>query len=109
MPFIHYGDIDNKYVTPEHSTAYGGLAVGKTIEVGYLTYKAGEGAKRHQHPNEQIMVVLKGRLKVELDGEEQELGPKSGFYAPSNVPHTVTAVEDSEVLSCKDLVEGAGH
>lgn len=109
MPFIHFDRIEKEYVTPAHSTAYGELATGESIEVGRLTYKAGEGAERHQHPQEQIMIVLTGTLRVELDGEVAELGPGSGFLAPADVPHQVTSVTDSEVLSCKNVIGSSGH
>lgn len=109
MPFVHYGQIEKEFVTPKHSTAYGALAAGDSIEVGYLSFKGGEGATPHQHPHEQIVVVLKGRIRARLGEEEQDLGPGSGFHVPSNLLHGVTAIEDSEVLSCKNLVDGVGH
>lgn len=109
MGFIHYDQIEPEYVTPRHSTAYGALATGEALEVGLLTFTAGEGATPHQHEHEQIVMVLKGRLRVRVGDEEQEIGPGSGFHAPSNVRHGVTAVEDSEVLSCKNLIDGKGH
>lgn len=109
MPFIHYDQIQHEYVTPKHSTAYGGLAAGEFIEVGYLSFKGGEGADPHQHPHEQIVVVLRGRIRAQVGDEQQELGPGSGFHAPPDVPHGVTAIVDSEVLSCKNLVDGVGH
>lgn len=109
MPFIRFDDVEKEYVTPEHSTAYGELATGETIEVGRLSYKAGEGAERHSHPQEQIMIVLSGRIRVEMDGEVAELGPGSGFHALPDVPHQVTSVSDSEVLSCKNVIGSRGH
>lgn len=109
MPFIHYDQIQREYVTPKHSTAYGELATGEFIEVGRLSFKAGEGAERHQHPHEQIMVVISGRLRVLLGDEEAEVGPGSGFHAPPNIPHQVTAIADTEVLSCKNVIGGVGH
>ena len=109
MPFIHYDEIAPEFVTPKHSTAYGELATGEFIEVGRLTFKAGEGANEHQHPHEQIMIVINGRVRVTLEGESAELGPGSGFHAPPNVPHKLDALEDSEVISCKNTLEGVGH
>lgn len=109
MPFIHYDEIEKEYVTPQHSRAYGELATGEFIEVGRLSFQGGEGAETHQHPHEQIMVVLKGRLRARLGDEEAVLDAGSGFHAPPNVPHGVTALIDSEVLSCKNVVGGVGH
>ncbi len=44
-----------------------------------------------------------------MDSEVQDVGPGEGFMAPPNTKHSVTAVEDTEVLSCKGLVDGRGH
>jgi quercetin dioxygenase-like cupin family protein len=55
------------------------------------------------------MYVISGRLKVEFPDETQEIGSGSAFVAPSNVKHRVTALEDTVVISVKDLVDGVGH
>lgn len=109
MPFFRFDDLEAGYVTPRYSRAHGPLVTGVQIEVGRLRFKAGEGAVPHAHPQEQIMVVLRGRLRVVLDGEAREVGPGEGFMAAPGTEHAVTAVEDAEVLSCKGLVDGRGH
>ena len=109
MGFHHFDELPKEYVTPRHSRAYGELLTGRSIEVGRLRFKKGEGAEPHAHPQEQIMFVIRGRLAATLDGETTDLGPGEAFHAAPNVLHNVTALEDSEVLSCKSLVEGAGH
>jgi quercetin dioxygenase-like cupin family protein len=55
------------------------------------------------------MIILSGRLHVQIEGNEAELGPGEGFHAPPSVPHKVTAVEDTIVISCKDVLDGVGH
>ena len=39
------------------------------VEFGILRFKAGEGAQIHSHPHEQIVYVLKGRMKVLSEAE----------------------------------------
>ncbi|MCL6499378.1 MAG: cupin domain-containing protein [Firmicutes bacterium] len=109
MPFFDFDELQAEYVTPKYSKAFGQLVTGSQIEVGRLRFRAGEGAVPHAHPQEQIMVVLRGRLRATLGDETRELGPGQGFLAPPNLQHQVTALEDSEVLSCKALVDGRGH
>ena len=109
MPLIHLDDLENEYVTPKYSSAFGELVLGERIEVGRLRFDADEGAVEHAHPQEQVMIVITGRLQVELEGVAGELGPGEGFHAPPNVPHRVTALEDTVVLSCKDVIGGIGH
>lgn len=109
MPFLVFDEIQKEFVTPKYSTAYGELVTGEHIEVGRLFFKAGEGAVEHAHPHEQVMYVISGHLSVDMDGEHAELGPGMGFHAPPNHKHRVQAVEDTQVLSCKHVIEGVGH
>lgn len=111
MPLIRLDEIDKEYVTPKYSSAFGELVLGERIEVGRLRFDAGDGAVAHAHPQEQVMIVISGRLQVEIpsEGVSGELGPGEGFHAPPNILHRVTAVEDTVVLSCKDVIAGVGH
>lgn len=109
MPILKLKQLEEQYVTPKHSTAYGRLVTGQQVELGVLTYKAGQGAKMHAHPQEQIMLVMKGRMRMRLGDEVAELGPGDVAHMPPNVPHNVEILEDSEVISCKGIVDGAGH
>ncbi len=74
MPFFDLDALQAEYVTPKYSKAFGPLVSGEQIEVGRLRFGAGEGAVPHSHPQEQIMVVLRGRLRVTLGDETRELG-----------------------------------
>ena len=65
---IHLDEIDKEYVTPKYSTAFGELVAGERIEVGRLRFDANEGAVEHAHPQEQVMIVISGRLQVEMEG-----------------------------------------
>jgi quercetin dioxygenase-like cupin family protein len=109
MPFVVFDEVDKQFVTPKYSTAFGELVTGQHIEVGRLTFKAGEGAVEHKHPHEQVMYVISGHLSVDLAGEHAELGPGMAFHALPDQPHQVTAVTDTQVLSCKHIIDGVGH
>ena len=49
----------------------------------------------HTHPHEQTGYLVSGRFLFELGDEKRELGPGDCWLVPSNVPHNVTALEDS--------------
>jgi quercetin dioxygenase-like cupin family protein len=49
----------------------------------------------HTHPHEQIGYLVRGRLRFQIGDEEQELSEGDSWLVPSNVPHFVTALEDS--------------
>ena len=109
MYFYNFKDLPQEFVTSKYSTAFGGLLTGENIEVGLLHFNAGEGAVPHAHPQEQIMYLISGKLKVRFGEEIAELNPGQAFLAPPNVEHQVTAIEDTEVLSCKNVIAGHGH
>jgi quercetin dioxygenase-like cupin family protein len=109
MPVYKLSDIEEELVTPKHSTALGRLVTGEQIEVGLLRYKAGEGAEEHAHPHEQVLLVLSGRVRMKIGGETYELGPREVAHLPPNVPHSLHAIEDTEVVSAKGIVGGVGH
>ena len=109
MPFLVFDEIQKETVTPKYSTAYGELVTGQFVEVGRLSFKKGEGAVEHAHPQEQVMYVISGHLSVDLNGEHAELGPGMAFHALPNQKHKVQAVEDTQVISCKHVIEGVGH
>jgi quercetin dioxygenase-like cupin family protein len=109
VPVYKFDALKKEYVTPKHSTAFGSLVTGEQIEVGLLRFKAGEGASEHTHPHEQVLVVLTGRIRMTIGGETHELGPREVAHLAPHVRHSLSAIEDTEVLSAKGIVGGVGH
>jgi len=62
------------------------------------TMTAGWVGTRHSHPHEQMVYILRGRIRFEHPGGVFEAGPGDSFLVPGNVPHQAFALEDSEVL-----------
>jgi quercetin dioxygenase-like cupin family protein len=50
-------------------------------------YAPGSVFPMHEHPEEQITVVISGRIAFTVDGQEKTLGPGSVAVIPANVPH----------------------
>ena len=53
---------------------------------------------RHSHPHEQMVYMLRGRIRFEHSGGVFEVGPGDSFLVPGNVEHQASALDDSEVL-----------
>jgi quercetin dioxygenase-like cupin family protein len=105
MTFYNLSEMRRTVITPEHSTAEGPTIKGRRIEVGYYRYPAGTGAKPHAHPEEQVITVLKGRIRSRVGREERILGPGEAVHIPANVEHENWAIEgEVEFISCKDVV-----
>jgi len=59
---------------------------------------AGSKMPAHQHPQEQIVHILSGRMKLIVDGTPHELATGDSFYLASNIPHGVETMEETQVL-----------
>jgi len=52
----------------------------------------------HSHPNEQIIHILSGNMKVIANGVGHDLTTGDSYYLAANVPHSVETVEKTRVL-----------
>ena len=52
----------------------------------------------HHHVNEQMSVMLTGKLRFVIDGVESIVSAGEVMVIPPNAPHMVEALEDSLVL-----------
>jgi quercetin dioxygenase-like cupin family protein len=68
------------------------------ITMSLLRLKKGAVVPRHQHENEQITTLEEGRLRFVFDDKECDLAAGETLEIPSNVPHSVEALEDSLAL-----------
>jgi quercetin dioxygenase-like cupin family protein len=68
------------------------------ITMSRLCLKKGAVVPRHQHVNEQITTLEKGRLRFIFDDEELVVQTGESLQIPSNVSHRVEALEDSVAL-----------
>jgi len=109
MPFYNLKDIPEELVTPEKSTAMARVITGTQVELAILRFNAGEGAKVHSHPQEQIVFMLKGRMKITTDGKDTIIGPGEAAMFASNVPHGTVMLDDVECVSVKGVIDGLGH
>lgn len=92
-----------------YSTAVGGLVEGERMQCGLMHKARGTGARPHSHPNEQWNYVIKGRLRVNIEGQpEQIVGPGTLIYFPANIVHSTVALPDEDVLFfvVKDMSHG---
>jgi quercetin dioxygenase-like cupin family protein len=108
MPFHKWDLLPDEVISPHYSTATGGTVTGSLIEVGRYRMAAGTGADPHKHPNEQIIYLLRGRLRARVGDEERVVEAGEVVHVPPNVEHEVHALEDSMFLSSKNLVDGKG-
>lgn len=73
-------------------------ASGQTMYQMLAHLVAGSKMPEHHHPQEQIVHILEGRMKLIVAGTQNELTTGDSFYLASNVPHGVETIEDTRVL-----------
>jgi quercetin dioxygenase-like cupin family protein len=71
---------------------------GETMYQMIAELKAGSVMPPHQHPQEQIIHIISGRMKVNVGNDSRVLGPGDSYYLASNIPHGVETLEDTRVL-----------
>lgn len=103
------GEAADNPVGEDYSTARGPVLRSDKMEVARVFFSKGEGAEFHSHPEEQTVFVEEGKLEVTLsEGDPPETyvveAGQASFHG-SNVPHRVTALEDTWAVSFKNLVD----
>lgn len=68
------------------------------LTVARLTIAAGGVVPRHEHENEQVTLLERGRLRFVFDDGAQEIAAGEAMQIASHVPHRVEALEDSVVV-----------
>jgi quercetin dioxygenase-like cupin family protein len=71
---------------------------GDAMTLARITLTSGAIVPEHRHENEQIATVLSGRLQFVVGDEELVVVAGESVRIPSDVPHSVVALEDSIVL-----------
>jgi quercetin dioxygenase-like cupin family protein len=74
------------------------VANGETMYQMMATLEAGSRMPAHSHPQEQIVHILEGKMRLIVDGVPHELSAGDSFYLASNVPHGVEVILPTRVL-----------
>ena len=71
----------------------------QTIAIGL---QKGQVLKKHMSATPAMIVVLKGAIKFEMEGEVTEIEELNSFQIPPAVPHEVSGIAESIFLLIKD-------
>ena len=60
--------------------------------------KNGSAIPAHDHPHEQVGLLISGRIVLTIDGTEHDVAPGDSWCIEGGVSHAARAMEDSEVV-----------
>ncbi len=74
------------------------VAHGKAMYQMMATLAAGSRMPPHSHPQEQVVHILEGKMRLIVDGVPHELSTGDSFYLGSNIPHGAETILPTRVL-----------
>jgi quercetin dioxygenase-like cupin family protein len=104
MKAIHFNNAES--YEPEKGWKRVSLCGEKDISIEHFVKPPGHVSPRHDHPNAQVLVVLKGRLVAVTDTKEEELSEGDAVYFPGGEPHYVRNPLDQPSIALDIFVPG---
>jgi quercetin dioxygenase-like cupin family protein len=105
--FFRFDEMKQFAFGPNVTSSFGAKVPGKRMILGLAKKAPGTGSKMHKHNAEQFNYMLQGTATAIVGDEEMIIKAGDVVYMPSDVPHTITAIGDEEVifLTVKDCFE----
>lgn len=68
--------------------------IGGVMMANWVRIEPNQLMPRHEHPQEQLGIMLEGTLELTIGDETRVLKPGQAYTIPGNVPHHATTSED---------------
>jgi quercetin dioxygenase-like cupin family protein len=92
---FRWAEIETEQMSPTLTRQY---CSGEQAMLARIMLKKGCIVPEHQHPNEQIAYIVSGALEFVVAGVTHVVRAGEILVIPANVPHSATALEDTEDL-----------
>ena len=96
MSFVKTGDA--RTFEPEHGMKRQVLAHSDQLMLVRHLFEPGWVGARHSHPHHQLVYVVSGAIRVDVDGRVFDVLAGDSFVVDGGVEHQASALEASEVL-----------
>ncbi len=90
-----WNSIPPEYLNPMFTRQY---VHGEEAMLAKISLKKGCFVPTHQHPNEQISLVIAGSMEFQIGDQKQTVHAGDLLIIPANLPHAAVALEDFEGL-----------
>ena len=104
MEVVHFKDAE-KY-EPQKDWIRKSLCNNTIISIEHFIKPAQHSSPKHEHPNSQILFVLKGQIVIETDDEKVTLNENDTVFIPGNETHIVTNPNDEVAVGLDIFVPG---
>ncbi len=74
------------------------VLVGDKMMQMFVEFQKGGYTPPHAHVHDQVVHVVRGKMKFTVAGVEKTIEQGQSCYFPGNAPHDATALEDSLLL-----------
>jgi quercetin dioxygenase-like cupin family protein len=95
---VYTASKDAKVSKPEPGMERQVLAYNPKLMLVRNEFVKGWVGAKHSHPHEQIVYVVRGKIRFEAEGGSRELSAGDSAAVDGGVAHQASALEDSEVL-----------
>jgi quercetin dioxygenase-like cupin family protein len=104
MKVIRFGQAEN--YEPEKDWKRVSLCNQKDISIEHFVKPPQHASPMHDHPNAQVLVVMKGKLSIITDTHRETLDEGDAVYIPGNEPHVVKNPLDVPSIGLDIFVPG---
>ena len=95
MPFIHIEEIAERQMLPGFHAR---MHHAENMTVSHWRVEAGAILPEHNHPHEQVTVMLDGTFEMTVDGEKQVIKAGDLVIIPSQAKHSAIAITDCRIM-----------
>ena len=95
MPFIDLETIPDKELVPGAKARF---VHSETMTMAYWDIEKGASLPEHNHPHEQILIMVKGEFEFTVAGENHIMKPGKVFVLPTNIPHGGRALTPCRII-----------
>lgn len=93
--FCNWNDLQPQEIAANYRRQ---VAVGENVTVARVEVKQGAVTAAHSHPNEEIIVVLRGAWRFNLPSGKVTVTPNQTLLIPPGIEHSSEAIEDTVAL-----------